>query len=515
MIDDLKIIKKKYGEEMMHYCRDAFATILEEPGILSDLLLTYFDPSKELFSDLEQANLKTSFKDFIYRNLHHEERKIIAKSKTPQEILASVGYDLYECESEEDIQSFKKYYAPGERLCTFNGNRLKKCFVFFAVKKDVDNIKREDFKYPERQDLYGTSVISLQFDRNKSHNLSIKNRYNHTVENPDATFSNNLDNIVEGLTDSFAAHYGLDQEYINILEIPHYKRDNHGKYYKCNYEINGISYGTNNTIIDNYKAIHYPKERYILADYYLIDRQEKTVKSYDNSDDAFTAMFENVSIQKIDYAIKNSIKIIQIVTNKGVVTIELNQGNRIISLTNPYIKKIDAYFLYYNKVLQKISLPQCKTIGYCFLYKNQLLETINIPEVRIIDACFLFHNKNLQNLNIPKVKIIGNHFLNNNEILNNFTGYNLQRIGNDFLYNNLKIKELIIPHILEVGQDVLKYNNSLQKLDIPYLQTMGPNFLKNNHVLNEVYINNEDIYQEFLSHHPELASHSLSLRKIK
>ena len=37
----------------MHFCRDAFATILEEPGVLSDLLLNYFAPSKKLFSDLK------------------------------------------------------------------------------------------------------------------------------------------------------------------------------------------------------------------------------------------------------------------------------------------------------------------------------------------------------------------------------------------------------------------------------------------------------------------------------
>ena len=42
MNKDLIIIKKEYGEKMMHFCRDVFATILEEEGLLSKLLLNNF-----------------------------------------------------------------------------------------------------------------------------------------------------------------------------------------------------------------------------------------------------------------------------------------------------------------------------------------------------------------------------------------------------------------------------------------------------------------------------------------
>ena len=41
-------------------------------------------------------------------------------------------------------ESFKKYYEPYEELCTFNGGRLNSCRVWFAIKKDVDKIKREE-----------------------------------------------------------------------------------------------------------------------------------------------------------------------------------------------------------------------------------------------------------------------------------------------------------------------------------------------------------------------------------
>ena len=82
---------------------------------------------------------------------------------------------MYECKTESDIQEFRKYYAPGEELCTFNGGRLNRCHVFFAVKKNVDQITRTNFLNPQRQDEYGTSVISIQFTRGKPNILSIKN----------------------------------------------------------------------------------------------------------------------------------------------------------------------------------------------------------------------------------------------------------------------------------------------------------------------------------------------------
>src|SRR5699024_5898231 len=138
---------------------------------------------------------------YIYSFVHVVQDHKLSSDSTPEELLGKVGYQLYECHTEEEIQSFKKYYAPREELCTFRGNRLERCHVFFAAKKNVEEIKRENFKKPKRQDVYGTSVISIQFTRDSSHTLSIKNRYNHSVNSPDSTFGNNLDNIIPRLTD--------------------------------------------------------------------------------------------------------------------------------------------------------------------------------------------------------------------------------------------------------------------------------------------------------------------------
>ena len=55
MNNDLKIIKKKYGEKMMHLCRELFPTLLGTPGLLSDEISKHFQPSKFLYDDLVDA----------------------------------------------------------------------------------------------------------------------------------------------------------------------------------------------------------------------------------------------------------------------------------------------------------------------------------------------------------------------------------------------------------------------------------------------------------------------------
>ena len=201
MSSDLIKIKDKYGEKMMHLCRKLFSTILEDEGKLFKLINSHFAYSKYLYDDIVNNMLEDNFKNYIY-SLYADnmETNLFIDNRSPYELMNCAGYNLYECKCEEDIQFFKKYFDPREFLCTFRGYRLRKCYVFFAVRNNVDEIKREDFINPYRQDLYGTSVISIQFSRGDINTLSIKNRYNHTVNNPDATYSNNLDNIIPGLT---------------------------------------------------------------------------------------------------------------------------------------------------------------------------------------------------------------------------------------------------------------------------------------------------------------------------
>ena len=493
MNSDLKIIKKKYGEKMMHFCREFFPTLLEKEELLSSLLLNNFNASHNLYNDLVENNLLGNFKAYIYslvdvENLDKEQDDIAS----PEELLASVGYDLYECQTEEEIQSFRKYYAPEEVLCTFtNGNRLDTCRVFFAIKKNVDEIKREDFKNPKRQDLYGTSVISIQFEKLGGNRLSIKNRYNHTVNNPDSTFSNNLDNIVPGLTKSFEKYYGIKQRNINKgFEIPSYTMASDGKYYKYNYEIHNVYYCPNNIIIMNGKAGSLPKEKYLLFDYFVLDLENKKITSL--IDDGFIDSIGK--IEKIEILNCDLIKKVLLYQEDGsLITIILDKENNIIGLDNPYIKKVSDRFLHFNKKCRVISLKNVNIIWDDFMYNNECIEEIYFENVEQIGASFLFKNKICQQVILPKVSMIDHSFMYQNNNCDFIFMPNLERVDNYFMYSNKKEIKAFFQKLKELPVYFLPY--SLKKIliipevtEIDYIYTLengqylyAPNLIVDNY----------------------------------
>ena len=135
--EDLKVIKKKYGEKMSHLCRELFPTILENEGELSNLMLDNFEPSKFLYEDIIKSNSIENFKNYVYsKYIKEQEAKEVSIEETPEQLMDKAGYILKECHTEEEMQVYKKYYKEDEVICTLERiGRLKKCRVFFAVKK--------------------------------------------------------------------------------------------------------------------------------------------------------------------------------------------------------------------------------------------------------------------------------------------------------------------------------------------------------------------------------------------
>ena len=70
---DLKIIKKLYGEKMMHLCRELFSTLLEKEGLLSNLLLNNFEPTHFLYDDIKKNILQ--FKNYILDLINLENKQ--------------------------------------------------------------------------------------------------------------------------------------------------------------------------------------------------------------------------------------------------------------------------------------------------------------------------------------------------------------------------------------------------------------------------------------------------------
>lgn len=490
---DLKIIKKKFGENMMKLSRELFPTLLEEEGLLSGILLDNFNPSKTLYDDIKKNCLEKEFKMFIYSFLNRDE--VIENSKkNPKELFEEAGYDFYECKTEEDIQKFKKYYAKGEELCTFRGKRLDICYVFFAVKKNVNDIKRENFSNPIREDEYGTSVMSIQFTRDEAHTLSIKNRYNHTITNcnPDATYHNNLENIIPGLTKSFENEYDLIQFNPSTdFEMKNYVRGRDGKFYKYNYEINNVYYCTDNVIIDNYEVKKLEKERYILLDYFIIDLKEKNIILYDNEiGDSFPKCIDNII--RIDVINDSPYKKIIIVGENGNMIIKIDHNNRIIELENDAAKKIENDFFNKSKYIKKLYMNNVKTIGNRFLNRNKSLEEISFENLEEIGDNFLEYNESLNNLPLENVKKIGNSFMfyNKNLELKKMTMKNVVEIGNSFMFINNSIEEVNFPNIQKIGDNAFFSNKTLRKIHFPRIISVGDCFLENNNLVTQIYFPN-------------------------
>ena len=473
MNEDLKIIKDKYGEKMMHLCRALFSTLLEYEGLLSELLLENFAPSRFLYEDIIKSNSVENFKNCIYSLYDVEQKQKVQLNKTPSELLSEVGYDLYECKTEEDIQKFKRYYYHGEELCTFKTRRLDSNHVFFAIKKNVSEIKRENFKTPRREDDYGVSVLSIQFSRGSVNTLSIKNRYNHKVNHPDATFSNNLENIIPGLTSSFEREYNLNinQNNFEKFELPGYVKANDGKYYKYNYEINNIYYCPNNIIIDRFEPKQLEKEKYIVLDYFILDLVNKNIRLYDTRiKDSFKDGIKD--IEKINITKETDTKIIEIITStKNKIIIEIDKTNKIIGYTNNEVTEVRDNFLGHNKDLKYIEMQKLRKVGDCFLADNEKLISLNLSNLIETGNAFLINNECLKNFYSPKLEKVGESFLFNNIDLE-YLEISLKEAQDNFLFFNIKLKILKAHNLIKIGRGFLYSAKDLEYLEIESLDQL-------------------------------------------
>ena len=508
MNKELLTIKKKYGEAMAHLCRELFPTLLETEGVLLGILTSKFNESKFLCKDIIEAKKEEEFKNFIYSFIDVEKGNKPQVNKTPAELLGEAGYDFYECHSEEDIQSFRKYYYTNEELCTFRGGRLDSCHVFFAVKKNVTEVKRENFSNPTRQDEYGTSVISIQFSRDEKNYLSIKNRYNHAVNNPDATFSNNLDNIIPGLSESFAREYNfnISDENKDSFELPNYTMADDGKLYKYNMEIDNTYYCPNNIIIKNGKVNQFDKSKCLLIDYFLINLEQDILDIYPyiGIEDSFIDYFTD--IKKIEIINQDESKDIIITNKKGEqVIIKINKLSQIIEYNNSYLTTVGDNFLSGNNTLQEINLPNLTTAGDNFLHSTYALQKISFPELTTVGNKFFHFNNTLPEINLPKLTIAGDDFLSYNDALQEINFPELTTVGNNFLCNNHILQKVNLPLVTTIGNGFLSCSEALQEISLPRLTTVGDSFLHYNQSLQKFYAPKlEQKGFECLTKHPSI-----------
>ncbi len=502
---DLKFIKKYYGEDFMRLCRSLFPTLLETEGLLSKIIFKKFAPTRELYDAVK--NKVDAFADFIFGIAKLRQGQGIVKTdKTPEQLMDEAGYILYpECKIYQDMQKFIKYYAKGEEICTFNGSsdysRLDTCRVWFAVKKDVDSIKRADFHSPQRQDEYGTSVISIQFTKTANSILSIKNRYNHAVLNPDATFENYLDNIAEGLTYAFMNTYGINislayqdksTEFLSKLE--NFVMDMNGRfYYKTYLSVLGNCYCENNIVVLNDgRAITFNPDKYILIEHYLLDLENKKIIYLEYANNGVKIAFSNDKIgrkirtQLEKESMNNSfIKSIGKFSSIKVETVD--KGNK--KITFLYDEDDKKVVLMLNKSNEIIGYYNSfvKSIGKCFLYDNVKLKFFIAPNVQEIEGCFLTRNVDLTKFDAPKLKTINNYCLKHNKGIRYLELPSLVYMGEDFLRYNDVLEQVVLPNLTQMDSRCFENCTNITKLYVPSLEKKGEGCLLKTETSNQQF----------------------------
>ena len=340
------------------------------------------------------------------------------------------------------------------------------------------------------------SVISIQFTRGDNNILSIKNRYNHKVDNPDATYSNNLELITPGLTHSFEKYYGLNinSNYKGNFELDNYVIAKDNKLYRYNYHIRGYFYCPNNIIIDNLGNIitkYQEKEKYLVMDYFIVDIVNKKVLFQDVTiGDSLRNQLKNIKKIEIKRDKENDCKTVNFILDDNTnIYIELNDKNQIIGYTNYNIKTIEDNFLYYNKTLLKINIPNVEEIKDCFLSENICLKEASFPNLRKIGTYFLYNNLFLSSFNAPYLERIDTYFLYKNNSLLKLELPNLKILPQESLQMNNSIIELIIPRVFFI-EGILNNNTVLENLYAPSMKYCSRSFL-HNHPNRKIILKNK------------------------
>lgn len=174
-------------------------------------------------------------------------------------------------------------------------------------------------------------------------------------------------------------------------------------------EINGNYYCPGNVIIDHGNVIKLEPEKQELIDYFILDKENKTLSLYDSLiSDSFIDGFKNIdSIEMVNN--NNSEQKTKTITIKEKssdkpITIEINkESNSIIGYTNENLTNLGDNFLKYNEQLSEFKVPNATCIGNRALMCNKELEKFEAPNAEKIGFNFLRKNTELREFYVPNL----------------------------------------------------------------------------------------------------------------
>lgn len=362
-------IKKKHSESFAKAIRDYHSAILDIPNL--DQIIKYSGSDTAIFPylySLTQPESYSTSNEYDYIELFNK-----------------ASYQIEHTSTVESFKKYKTYFKKGELLCSFNNiqNRLNNFICLWAVKHNVSEIKRS--KKPARQDAYGTSVICIQISKTTNF-ISIKNRYNHSVTNPDNTFNSNPDNIIYGLSSAIEKHFNISFKKDN--SIPDGFMVIGDKIIKVIDEYDGIYFGIN-CYIKNGELIELNTDYEYLFDTYVLSIRDKKIYNLVDVDDCFVDIITELLKSNSVYIENKTIHI-------GNDSIILNDNNQIIGLCLDSVVSIGNDFLYYNTELRELRLDSVVTIGNYFLYYNKELRELRLDSVENIGDKLLLCNTELR-----------------------------------------------------------------------------------------------------------------------
>ena len=529
------ILKKKFGETASKKIRQFIPFALDYPNEFATFISNKIPEKEDIPFIVEHLGKRL---DGLFRLETDKTIDVVEENnKTPEELSKEAGYVFHRPKSVDDILVFKKDFDNGEVLCTFNNveGRERDNFIFWLRRNDAETVlpakkltqeylsedtegsklwrnyldkngrKNEDGSYnlsgieALRQDPYGTSSMSVQIGR-RNGSISIKNRYNHTVSNPDATFGNDLNKVIDGLNEAVFNIEGVPKKSTQELSLPdQIVSDNKGRFFRFDNEFDGIYFSKNGYMKDGEITL-IDKSSQRMIDQYLFDSKSKKITSITNIEYEYNLGLKNInkiSFEKDKIDIKTedgdlSIELIGGIADKvyGDITkignYFLSNNQTITSVDLPSNVEIKDNFLQRNLILTSINLPSNVEIGNSFLSQNLLLESIDLPKNNFIGNGFLLNNQVLTSVNLPLNKNILNRFLNRNISLESISLPSNQTIGDNFLNNNEDLKEVDLPENQYISKSFLLSNRYLKNINLPKNKGIGAYFLYNNIVLKNI-----------------------------
>ncbi len=468
------IIKKQNGEKFAKEIRDTDSRIFEIENLPE--ILKYAGRNPENLVPFLRGLLKV------------EEDVQTSEGEDPFTLLKQAGYNAFYANTLQKQNSIQKYFKKSEELCTFRDpDRYKDYYIIHAVKENVDQIRREDFPYPERQDAYGTSVISIQIIKEGGF-VSIKNRYNHSVLMADATFESNPDNIINGLSVSLKKYFNVDFKTSSVAKLPDGFTYQNGCLYKYNDELNNYYFGDGFYLKDGV-VTELKKDYQFFVGHYLFDLKEKTVKSLGYKNDPYVQiMNEEMADKKIQKRVVD-----------GSIHLYLNSELFFKTKKEFNIDYIDEITLskarelpdgdVCGKLFENVSViraPKVRKIGSNCLCRVDFFDLPKLEETG--NSCFSYrYIKGMDKIYLPHLRKIGNKCFSNISAVKEIILPELLEAG-DVTFNGTSCSTLLLPKLERIGSKGIAFNKNLTKLVAPCLKSMGQLCVVKDNALENLYL---------------------------